>query len=169
MSRIFLIGARGSGKTTVGKRLAEALNFDFCDLDDSLCQRESCTIAEIVENSGWAHFRKLESEILAEAAQKSNTVLATGGGVILAPANRKFLRDAGTVIWLQTSPEQLAARLSDSLNAAQRPSLTGADPIDEIRAVLAEREPLYQEACHHIVNGDEQPHSVCAAILARLE
>ena len=67
MARIYLIGSRGSGKTTVGRKLARALNFDFCDLDAYLCEREGCSIARIVERDGWQRFRELESAALAEA------------------------------------------------------------------------------------------------------
>lgn len=165
MARIYLIGARGSGKTTVGRHLAKALAYDFLDLDEYLCNREACSVADIVEKHGWPGFRKIETEVLEETSRRDSLVLATGGGVILAPGNRQFLRDSGTVIWLKASPHTLVDRLTRDLAVHQRPSLTGANPVEEISTVLAQREPLYQEACHHSLNADAAPDVVCDSIL----
>lgn len=165
MSRIYLIGPRGSGKTTVGKKLASALGYAFSDLDERLCSTQGCSVAEIVGRGGWPEFRRLESEILRETGRGEKLVFATGGGVILSPENRQFLRDFGRVIWLNAGLATLAARLGAEPNPGQRPSLTGSDPIHEIAAVLAEREPLYRDACHHSVNADGTADDVCAAIL----
>lgn len=169
MSRIYLIGPRGSGKTTVGKLLADKLAFAFRDLDLHLCQREGCSVADIVSRLGWAGFRKKEAQALLETGVDSDIVLATGGGIILSGENRKFLRDNGTVIWLKASLPALVERLGKDLQAAQRPSLTGANPVQEIEQIMKERESLYCEAAHHIVDGDAAPDKVCEEIAALLK
>ena len=94
---IFLIGPRGCGKTTVGHALARARHFQFSDTDHRLQAHEQRTVAEIVQAEGWARFRELETLSL-KAVTLPNTVIATGGGIILAECNRQFMRENGVVI-----------------------------------------------------------------------
>jgi len=166
--KIFLVGARASGKTSVGLRLAEALAYDFWDTDAWLCGKEGLTVAEIVARSGWAAFRELESAALREAGRGPRRVVATGGGMVLAAANRAFMRAGGLVFYLAAPAEVLAARLAAAPEREQRPSLTGRPAEDEAALVLAEREKFYLETAHQVVAAEAPLEAVVADILGRL-
>ena len=127
---IFLIGPRGCGKTTVGHALARARHFRFSDTDHRLQAHEQRTVAEIVQAEGWARFRELETLSL-KAVTLPNTVIATGGGIVLAEGNRQFMRENGVVIYLQASVSALIDRLEAYPKAEQRPTLTGK-PVREV-------------------------------------
>ena len=152
---IYLIGPRASGKTTLGRRLAERLSRPFVDLDAVFVETRGETIADLVTREGWDAFRRAEAAILAEVARGPGQVVATGGGAVLLPENRQLLA-AGLVLYLQASPERLAERLLADLNEAQRPQLTELGLKEEIVATLAEREPLYL-ACAHAVLPERAP------------
>ncbi len=139
---IYLIGPRASGKTTLGIRLAEALKCPFLDLDEEFRLREQRTIADLVEKEGWDAFRAKEREIFADVHNTPGRVIATGGGVVLDPANQKLLTQ-GITLYLQADPDVLAARLAKEFLPDQRPNLTMLDVEEEIKQTLTEREPLY--------------------------
>lgn len=163
--RIYLTGARGSGKSTVGRLLAQSLGYGFCDLDNRLCAKAGKSVAEIVEEGGWPAFRELERATLLEASLELNLVFATGGGVVLDSRNREHLRGAGAVIWLDAPVEVMSARLARNPQAALRPNLTEKGLLEEISDILKERRPLYLESCHHAVDAAGEPEEVCANIL----
>ena len=165
---IFLVGARAAGKTTMGKMLANKLSFSFIDTDCHLLETTQKTVAEIVEKEGWEGFRARESQILIDTT-KPNRVIATGGGMVLADHNRKFMRQNGTVIFLSATAATLAARLMKDPNVAQRPSLTGLSIVDEMEKVLADRLPLYHDAAHHIVNVEQDEALILNNILHMLQ
>jgi Shikimate kinase len=150
---IFLVGPRACGKTTVGKLLAKRLGLEYCDTDLYLAEQTGRTVADIVEREGWDGFRRRESEVLREVARPGR-VIATGGGIVLAAANREFMRQSGSVVYLHAPCEILAERLSKNPENAQRPSLTGKSVLEEIGEVLRERGPLYKDACHFHVAAD---------------
>lgn len=152
---IFLVGPRACGKTTVGRMLAEKLGLEYCDTDLYLAEQTGRTVADIVDQEGWDGFRRRESEVLREVAQPGR-VIATGGGMVLAAANREFMRRAGSVVYLHAPCGILAERLSKNPENAQRPSLTGKSVLEEIEDVLREREPLYKDACHFHVATDRE-------------
>ena len=162
---IFLVGARAAGKTSIGLRLAEALAYDFVDTDAWLREKEGLTVAEIVARSGWAGFRELESAALREAGRGFRRVVATGGGVILAAANRAFMRTCGLVLYLSVPPEILATRLAAAPESGQRPSLTGRPAEEEAALVLAERETIYLEVAHQVIPAGLPLERVVADIL----
>jgi len=166
--KIFLVGARASGKTSVGLRLAEALAYDFTDTDAWLKEKEGRTVAEIVARCGWAGFRELESAALREAGRGPRRVVATGGGMVLAAANRAFMREAGLVFYLAAPAEVLAARLAAAPEREQRPSLFGRPAEEEAALVLAEREKFYLETAHQVVAAAAPLAAVVADILGRL-
>jgi shikimate kinase len=166
---IFLVGARAAGKTSVGRRLAEALGYDFVDTDAWLSEKHGQTVAEIVARSGWAGFRELESAALKEAGRALRRVVATGGGVVLAAENRAYMRAAGLVFHLAAPAEVLAARLAAGPESGQRPSLTGRPVDQETALVLAERAALYREAAHQVIDADAPLDRVTADILRRLD
>jgi len=119
-SNLFLIGAMGAGKSTIGRRLAAALDKAFVDADQALEKRTGADIALIFELEGEAGFRKRESEMLARLVQREGIVLATGGGVVLAAENRAHLAERGFVIYLDAPIELLVARVGRDRKGPQR-------------------------------------------------
>ncbi|SDF41328.1 shikimate kinase AroL [Desulfovibrio legallii] len=165
-SLVFLVGARASGKTTVGRVLARRLGLPFVDTDAAVAASTGKTVAEIVAAEGWPGFRRRESAALraAAAAHPGGVVVATGGGMVLAAENRAYMRAQGVVLYLEAPAALLAARLACDPQAAQRPSLTGLDAAQEAARVLAERAPLYAAAAHHRLDAALPPEQICAAV-----
>ena len=157
---IYLVGARAAGKTTFGGALARQLGCNYVDTDIHLRETTGETVADIVAREGWDGFRKRESAV---------TVIATGGGMVLAEENRRFMRKNGIVLYLSAPAEVLASRLQANPNAAQRPTLTGKSIAEEVAEVLAAREPLYRETATHILNAAATPKELLAEALAILK
>lgn len=153
MTRVLsLIGYRGTGKSTVGKRLARRLHWDWVDADNEIERRAGRTIKDIFATDGEPLFRQMERDVIAELLQREHLVLSTGGGAILNAETRNDLRAAGSVFWLVASVDTIASRiLQDATTSSRRPNLTTGG-IQEIREVLAKREPLYAECAHVTVN-----------------
>ena len=145
-----LVGARGTGKTSVGRIVAARLGLTFADADQELEQRAGRTIAAIFAEQGEPAFRVLEEATLGELTTRDGLVLATGGGAVLREANRRALRSLGRVVWLTAGPDVLAERLRR--DPAGRPALTAAGTLDEIAAVLAARLPLYLDVADATVD-----------------
>ena len=142
---ITLIGYRGTGKSTLAPRLASRLNFSWADADVELENTTGRSIREIFATDGEAEFRRLEREVLVQLLKRDRLVLAAGGGAILNEATRDDFRSAGPVVWLQASVETIARRiLREGAPSAHRPNLTPKGGIDEIRALVTQREPFYQ-------------------------
>lgn len=165
---IFMVGARGSGKTTIGSALAQALGYQFIDTDLFMQQSTQMSVAEIVAQEGWNGFRHRET-IALQAVTQPSTLVATGGGAILAEDNRLFMRQNGTVIYLRAPAGVLARRLEEYPQEEQRPTLTGRPIAEEMREVLAAREALYQDASHHVLDATAHPTQVVAQIMALLQ
>ena len=161
---IYLVGARAAGKTTFGGALARQLGCNYMDTDIHLGE----TVADIVAREGWDGFRKRESAVL-RAVTAPGTVIATGGGMVLAEENRRFMRENGIVLYLSAPAEVLASRLQANPNAAQRPTLTGKSIAEEVAEVLAARAPLYRETATHILNAAATPKELLAEALAILK
>ncbi len=156
--RVYLVGPRASGKTTVGKALAARAGWNFEDTDATVVATAGMTVEQIVEREGWEGFRRRETEALRATLGRDGLVVATGGGMVLAEENRRMLHNGGLVAYLCGSVELLAARLVRDPLAAQRPSLTGRPIADEVAEVLTVREPLYRECAHAVLDaGDEVP------------
>ncbi|MGM3175025.1 shikimate kinase AroL [Dickeya lacustris] len=164
---IFMVGARGCGKTTVGGELARALGYAFVDTDIFMQQSSGLTVADVVAAEGWPGFRLRESAAL-QAVTQPNQIVATGGGMVLLAQNRQFMRDKGIVIYLHAPAHALARRLEASPQAHQRPTLTGRPIAEEMEAVLAEREALYQGVAHHVVDATRSPDSIVCELLQTL-
>jgi shikimate kinase len=144
---IVLIGYRGSGKTSIGKRLASNLWMDFVDTDVLIVERAGKTIREIFAEEGEEGFRRRESEVMAEVGARDNLVIAAGGGAILKAENVAALKKNGKVVWLKATPEALFGRIqADAGTDVNRPNLTAAGGLEEVRQVLEKRTPLYQGA-----------------------
>jgi len=146
--RIVLIGYRCTGKTRVGRRLAERLGAAFVDTDERVEAEAGRAVAEIVRVEGWAGFRRRESAVLRRLGEEEACAVATGGGAVLDPRNREVLKGlGGLVVWLDASPEAVVRRMdADAGSRERRPGLTGLGPEDEVRSLLREREPLYRQA-----------------------
>ncbi len=151
-----LVGYRGTGKSTVGRILADRLGRPFADADKEIEARDGRTIRAIFAEDGEPAFRRIEGEVLRELTAKlPGGIVATGGGAVLDEANRRALRSFGFVAWLKADPDTLAWRLSHSRSGlADRPALTPAGTLAEIADVLAARAPLYREAAHAEVETD---------------
>ena len=151
---IILIGYRGTGKSTVGRRLAVRLGRVLVSTDVEIVKRAKRTIPEIVAQEGWEYFRDLESSICRELSSRDQLVIDTGGGAILRTENIEVLKKNGAVFWLTASVETIAKRIGGD---NQRPSLTGAQSfVDEIQDVLRERTPKYQGAADHMITTDDR-------------
>ncbi len=145
-SHLILIGLRGSGKTTLGRLLAERLQRAFIDVDTWIEQRAARTIAEIFAAEGEPAFRKLEEAALADALREPPAVIATGGGAVLSVANCERMRVAGVCIWLTAPVGELHRRVQrDPRSAESRPALTGLTAEQELLQLSQERAPLYQK------------------------
>jgi len=165
--RIFLIGPMGAGKTTVGRRLADALGLRFLDSDRVIEERTGASIPLIFELEGEAGFRRREREVIDELSQQDGIVLATGGGAVTTPDNREFLHSRGTVIYLQTSVDQQLARTRHDRN---RPLLRTADPRAKLAELMQIREPLYRQTAHITVATERgNPRRVVREIVRQLE
>jgi shikimate kinase len=152
MPRMTLVGYRGTGKSTVGELLARRLGCGWVDADVVLEERAGCTIATLVRDRGEPEFRAAEAALLGELLDRDDLVLATGGGVVLRPENRRLLAERGRpVVWLRAPAAVIRARLAaDPATRDRRPALSGRDPLDEVETALLEREPLYR-ACADLV------------------
>lgn len=166
---VFLIGYRGTGKTTVAGLLAKALERPWTDTDDQVEAEAATTIAALFASEGEAGFRRRESLALARTCALSPHVVATGGGIVLLPENRQLLRTRGFPIWLTAPPEVLWKRIQqDEARGAHRPNLT-VGGLTEVRDVLARRLPLYQECARLTVDvGGRLPEDVVETILRQL-
>lgn len=164
---IVLIGYRGTGKSSVGKVLAERLGRRLISTDAEVVRRAGLSIPEIVKQSGWDHFRDLESEVCQDLAGQDGLIIDTGGGAVLRSQNVARLKTNGTLFWLTADVATIAARIGGD---SQRPSLTGSKSfVEEIDDVLRERTPIYAAAADHVVATDGRSLAdVVATILARL-
>ncbi|HUW98009.1 MAG TPA: shikimate kinase [Acidiferrobacter sp.] len=163
---VFLVGPMGAGKSTIGRYLAECLEREFCDCDHEIEQRTGASVGLIFAVEGEAGFRRWEAAVLAELAVRPNLVLATGGGAILAPANRALLKAHGKTVYLHADCATLWGRVRKDRN---RPLLQTDDPRARIETLYHEREPLYREAADLIVDTQRRsPQSVARLIACGL-
>ena len=166
MRNIILIGMMGSGKSTVGRRLASTLGRPFVDADIVLERRCGVPISTIFELEGEDGFRRREAQVIAELAQPSGCVLATGGGAILNADSRALLHREGFVVYLQAGLADLWQRLRRD---RARPLLRTSDPRARVEALVEQRDPLYREAAHCVIPTGRQPvDRTVADILAAL-
>lgn len=151
MERIILIGYMGAGKTTIGRVLARKLKLDFFDLDRYIEDRFHKKIADIFAESGEEGFRKIEKNMLHEAAEFENIVLSCGGGTPCFFDNMQYMNQQGDTVWLRATPEVLEQHLR--MGKTKRPLIDGKSP-EELQAYIQQslqtREPFYAQAKHHI-------------------
>ncbi len=157
----------GTGKTTIGRQLARKLKMAFYDSDRVIEENTGADIPLIFEKEGESGFRRREQKVIDELTQKKNIILATGGGAVLNPSNRRHLSGRGTVIYLKSNLKTLVERTSKDKN---RPLLHANEPAEAILArLLQERDPLYRETADFVIETvNNSIHSVIHAIIKRL-
>ncbi|MGZ8980865.1 MAG: shikimate kinase [Burkholderiaceae bacterium] len=162
-----LVGMPGSGKSTVGRQLSRRLRLPFFDSDHLIEERLGCTIKDFFAREGEAAFRDVEEQVIRDAMQGPASVVATAGGAVLREENRRHLRDGSKVVYLRSTPEELYRRLRHD---RIRPLLQVADPLGKLRAMYAERDPLYRDAAHFVIEtGRPSIPSLVNMIVMQLE
>ena len=164
---LVLLGARGCGKTVVGRLVARRFGWPFIDTDEQVEAEAGLTVRQIFERDGEAAFRILESQILAQALAGTALVISAGGGAVLLERNRELLRANSLCVWLTAPAEELHRRLiADPRTPAQRPPLTGLSGLDEIRRILELRGPLYAELADYVIDTVGRDTVAVAALVA---
>ena len=164
---VYLVGMMGAGKTTVGRLLARRLRLRFVDSDQEVESRCGVKVPVIFELEGEAGFRSREVQTLAELTALEGIVLATGGGAVLNAATRERLAAGGTVVYLRAKPEDLYRRVRHDLN---RPLLATGAPLERLRELYAERDPLYLEIADVVVEtGAQSVQALARGLLEKLE
>jgi shikimate kinase len=147
LSNIYLIGYRCTGKSTVGRKLAEHRGVGFYDTDELIAAGEQKSIARIIASQGWPYFRALEKKHLGQLSAKQDAVIATGGGIVLQPDNIACMQNSGKIIWLRARPRTIMDRLrQDPATVASRPALTRQALAEEVLTTLEERREHYRQA-----------------------
>jgi len=161
---IVLIGYRGTGKSHVGRLVAEKLSFPFVSIDKAITLRAGLSIPELVERYGWPGFRDRESLEVREMAVWDSIVIDTGGGVIERPENVEQLRGNGCIIWLKASVETIVSRIKGN---EERPALTaGKTFTEEVAEVLERRTPLYRAAAMYEIDTDTlEPREIADMVI----
>lgn len=165
VERVVLVGFMASGKTTVGRRLARRLGWDFVDFDEVIAEREGMSVAEIFAASGEAAFRSLEAALTDEFACATRTILAPGGGWITRPGVVDRLCSGSLLVWLRVTPEEAVRRAA--VDEVHRPLLGGGEPLARARLLIEEREPYYRRA-DAVLDVDGAEPEALAAVIARL-
>lgn len=148
MQHLWLIGMMGSGKSEVGRRIAELTETRLIDLDERIVADQRRSISEIFASDGEMAFRQCENTALKSAAHELRAVVATGGGVVTSSGNAALMRETGTVIYLMAEPATLARRIGEEHG---RPLLAGGDRVEILSEILRQRAPLYEGAAHHLI------------------
>jgi shikimate kinase len=149
---IVLIGYRGTGKSVVGRIVAEKLGRECLAMDAMIVEGAGMSVPEIVEKEGWPGFRDRETRLARDLAERDDIVIDCGGGVIERPENMEALRSKGIVIWLKASVDVIVERISGD---TERPALVeGKTFTEEVAEVLERRTPLYRDSSHHEIDTD---------------
>jgi shikimate kinase len=163
---LVLIGYRGTGKSTLGKLLAQRLGYRYVGLDDEIVRVAGRTIAEIVEAGGWEAFRDLEGKVVRETSRVDRCVLDTGGGVVLRDENVRHLQRNGVIFLLVSEIGDIVARIEGGTG---RPSLTGNKSFtEEVEEVLRDRQPKYRAAAHHVIDTSRLPPAKAVDLIENL-
>ncbi len=168
---VFLMGYRGTGKTTVAQALSEKLGLPWVDADAEIAQRARKSISEVFAQDGEKTFRDWETGVVKDLAAQQACIVALGGGAVLREENRQALAGRGKTVWLQASVSTIQQRLlADPKTAASRPGLTARGLLEEVEHVLAERTPIYAACADCSVQVDDKsPDAIAEEIIALLD
>ncbi len=166
-ANVVLVGLSGSGKTTVARLLAKRLGWRSVDTDQLIQQRAGLTVQEIFRAQGEPAFRALEAQAVADVCRRSRQVIATGGGAVVAEANRAVLLDGNLVVYLESTPETLAGRLGRNIGREPRPLLENSDLVERLAELGRQRDQHYRCA-HHVVPTDQRTPREVADVIAEL-
>ena len=166
-SNLVLTGFMGTGKTSLGKLLAEKLGRAFVDIDQKIEQDTGLTIPQIFEKHGEKYFRELEKKVVAEISQRHGLVIATGGGTVKDEENLRLLKNSGVIICLTTEPEEIFRRTE---RRGERPVLdSDEDRLQTIKNLLAQRQKFYAQADYTIDTTDWSPLQIMNDICKRFK
>jgi shikimate kinase len=163
---IILIGMRGSGKTTVGKILAQKLGREFIEMDELITRKAGLTVPEIVEKYGWGKFRDIEEELTGEVAGRDNVINASGGGVVTRENNIIKLKKSGILVWLQAGVDTLVSRTGEDTD--RPPLVEGRTRWEDMEITFKERKPLYQQAADLTINTENKTPEEVADLVINL-
>jgi len=163
---IVLIGMRGSGKTTVGKILAQKLGRELVEMDELTTRKMGLTIPEIVAKYGWEKFRDIEEELTSEVSGRDNIINASGGGVVTGEKNIIKLKASGVLVWLQAGVNTLVSRTGEDTN--RPPLVEGRTRWEDMEIIFKERKPLYQQAADLTVNTENKTPEEVADLVINL-
>ena len=149
MDNIYLIGMMGSGKSTIGKKLANNLNMEYVDIDNDIESVHQMTIVNIFNQLGEKKFREIESAYFLEKSKQTNQVFSTGGGIILNRENRDILKNNGKTFFLEADCEILLSRIK---NISSRPLLDNENPIETMLSIWKKRKKYYYESSDYVIN-----------------
>ena len=169
MARVFLIGFMGVGKTTLGRRVAEVLGYDFVDLDQAIEDHAGRSVSDLFTEEGEVGFRTRETEQLDRLLLRNNVVIATGGGTPTLRGAMESMKESGIVIWLRASVATILSRTAD---CTDRPLLEGLDPVErgrKVETMMNLREPIYSRADFTIDTDSQDPGLLADAIYSRLQ
>lgn len=162
-----IVGMPCSGKSTIGKRLANRLHRPFIDLDAAIETRLGCSIRQFFAQHGEEKFRDIESDMVEKMSRINRCVLSTGGGTVLRKQNREILKQRGTVLYLYATPEQLLPRIG---NKQTRPLLQAINPLERLATLYHSRDDLYRDTAHHVIaTVGSTPSEIVLAIFERLD
>ncbi len=169
--KIILTGYRATGKSSIGKILADMLGFGFIDTDETIEKRQGESITEMVGRGGWDLFRRKEENLLLELVRSRNKVIASGGGSVMHERAWSKLRQDALVVWLTADIKTICRRLAaDGDTEDQRPPLTEMGTMDEIAMVLSQRQPLYEKSSDLTIDTEgKKPEEVAEIILKKLK
>ncbi len=164
---LYLIGYRGSGKTTVGRLVADELGWPFIDTDAEVEKETEQTIRDIFNAHGEEEFRRLETEAIENTLSLSDTVVSLGGGACQRKTNREFIRTGGKSAWLSGDAETLWQRIAGDFHSdPQRPNLTGLEGLEEVKQLLEQRHENYAACADYKIDTRElPPHEVASKIV----
>lgn len=166
LRRVFLVGPMGAGKTTIGKYLAEHLKLSFADTDTEIESRTGADIPWIFDVEGEEGFRDREEQVVEEMTEWDGIVLATGGGVVLRPNNRRVLAARGFVVYLHAT---VAEQVKRTQRDRRRPLLRDGDPKEILTELMELRDPLYREIADHVIETDScSPRTVAQRLVREL-
>ncbi|MCF7916838.1 MAG: shikimate kinase [Candidatus Omnitrophica bacterium] len=166
MKNVYIVGFMGTGKTSVGKILANKLSKEFVEMDEAVEQEAGKKIKDIFAKEGEGYFRKLESNLLQRLSSQSDLVVSCGGGIVCNEDNLKILKNSGYVFALDASAVSIYARIKDS---SQRPLLNVENPLEKIKQLLQARESFYARAGKKIKTDNLSAEEVADCILKLLK